>query len=170
MRKFARHKTYDEVRAQCMEQGLDFNDRLYVKDGWDTVVVSGGGCQVVYNTTNGVFWGTTPRFVKFESGSTKHENLPWFQALLGFFMVEKAEKEPPKLTPVFPGRVKPARVGVYMRTVSPTTRFRMVGKFSLWDGTMWRFSCKTPEEAALAMTTSTMQDLPWQGLAEEPKP
>lgn len=91
MKTFAGTKDIATIRAQCKAQGLTLNDRMYRKHGWDTVVVSGGGCAVYFHTFNGRFYGKTPNGVSFDSSETKHERKPWFQALLAFFYVEKDE-------------------------------------------------------------------------------
>jgi hypothetical protein len=88
VRTFKRHKTYDEIRKQCRMLRLDLNDQKYRVDHWDTIMVSGGGGHVIYNTFNGRFFGKTDRGVAFTSDETKHDKKPWMQAILNFFYAE----------------------------------------------------------------------------------
>lgn len=96
MKKFDRHKTYDEIRAQCQAQGIPLNDHLFCSKGYDTIVVNHAwntplrDGYAVYSVFNGKFHGVTDGGDTFDSSSTKHEKEPWFQALLSFFYVEKA--------------------------------------------------------------------------------
>jgi hypothetical protein len=89
MKKFAGHRSYDEIKALCQEQGLRFVDTAYIFNGADSVTVVGGGAVVVYDTTTGRFRGSTPDGIDFDSNSDEHDNEPWFQALLSFFLIEK---------------------------------------------------------------------------------
>lgn len=97
MKTFARHKTFDEVAAQCKAQGVRFDAYQYRVNGADTIVVGGplvlpykkgSPAYVVYNTTNGRFSGRTHKGLTF-SESSDFDDRPWFQALLAFFYVEK---------------------------------------------------------------------------------
>lgn len=91
MKTFSGIKTYEQIKAQCKEQGVVCNDRLYCRSGWDTIVVGdqkNEGGYAVYNTFNGRFHGKTPEGIEFFSSATTHENEPWFQALMSFFYVE----------------------------------------------------------------------------------
>lgn len=90
MKKFARHKSHDEIRRQCRMQRLHFMDTKYRLHGSDFVTVSGGGADVFYNVASGWFFGTTPAGVEFSSNDTKHDSKPWMQALLQFFYSEAA--------------------------------------------------------------------------------
>jgi hypothetical protein len=98
MKRFARIKTLDEIKAQCQAQGVRLCTRLYDTQGWDTVVVGGpisnaaktGPGHAIYSTFNGKFFGRTPDGIEFDSTETRHEHAPWFQALLSFFYVEQA--------------------------------------------------------------------------------
>lgn len=89
MKQFAGHKNVATIAKQCKAQGLQLNDRLY-KTGWDTVVVSGGGAHVTYNSFNGRFFGVTPDGTRFSSDETVHEHEPWFQSVLLFFYIERS--------------------------------------------------------------------------------
>ena len=93
MKRFTRHKTYDEIKAQCDAAGIHFSDHLYKLTGSDWLVITttkddNDSGQVLYNSVTGVFFGTTPDGVSFESGNDAHEAEPWFQALLLFFYQE----------------------------------------------------------------------------------
>lgn len=89
MRTFARHRTFNEIKALCKAQKLKFHDHVF-KAGGDTVFVSGGGCTVAFNVASGWFCGRTPDYIEFDSGNDKHENEPWFQQLLAFFYTNEA--------------------------------------------------------------------------------
>jgi hypothetical protein len=66
-----------------------------------------------------------------------------------------------KLTPWFPGSVKPARGGVYEREWGAHTGY------ALWNG-VWFMSCRTPEIAVYQYVVSSEQRRPWRGLASDP--
>lgn len=68
-----------------------------------------------------------------------------------------------KLTPWFPGDVKPVYEGVYPRD------FGCLGPgFSKFDGHQWLLGCNNPDDAAVATLPSHCQSLPWRGLAQDP--
>jgi hypothetical protein len=84
-------KTYEQIKAQCQALGLTLKDKLYSADHADHVIIEGGGARVYYNTTNGVFFGTTDLGVEFASDNNAHDHEPWFQTLLDFFLVGRIE-------------------------------------------------------------------------------
>lgn len=93
MKRFSRHKTHDEIKVQCEAAGIHFSDHLYEVTGSDWLVITtikddNHSGQVLYNVVTGVFFGTTPDDVSFDSSKDEHEDEPWFQALLLFFYVE----------------------------------------------------------------------------------
>lgn len=90
MKTFARHRTFNEVKALCKAQGLKFDDHVY-KAGGDMVFVTGGGCTVAFNCATGWFCGRTPDYIEFNSTDNDHEKEPWFQALLAFFYTDDQE-------------------------------------------------------------------------------
>jgi hypothetical protein len=73
-----------------------------------------------------------------------------------------------KVTPWFPGTVKPARRGVYERDWldgGPNW-------FSYWNGKKWGSGDNDAEGAAQHENTDVISDhqkLPWRGLAQPPK-
>lgn len=70
-----------------------------------------------------------------------------------------------KMTPWFPGDVKPVRVGVYQRHYSFEN-----DRFCHWNGLFWSNNGRTVDIAdQFSEVESRVQDLPWRGLAEEPK-
>lgn len=71
-----------------------------------------------------------------------------------------------KLTPWFPGNVKPVRVGVYER--KPTEFTGLGGKYSFWNGNKWLLSAETIQEAAEegCWVWSFEQKTPWRGVAK----
>ncbi len=68
-----------------------------------------------------------------------------------------------RLTPWFPGDVKPARKGVYERKYPHTTT--LVATFCLWNGRRWFFGNGTLGDAGYEVMPSAAQSLPWRGLA-----
>lgn len=68
-----------------------------------------------------------------------------------------------KLTPWFPGHVKPVRPGVY----------QVDGNFGMgwknWDGSHWLAFHYTSVYAVAESSISVTQDMPWRGLASDPK-
>jgi hypothetical protein len=67
-----------------------------------------------------------------------------------------------KLTPWFPGDVKPVRVGVYERQYF---REQLETRYSYWSGYKWSTWAPTPKGALdLWYTVGALQDLPWRGV------
>lgn len=66
-----------------------------------------------------------------------------------------------KLTPWFPGRVKPARIGLYQRDYEDNTCTDMP---DFWDGKNWILCVEFGEKIGPA----TSQRRPWRGLAVKP--
>lgn len=76
----------------------------------------------------------------------------------------------PKLTPWFPGHIKPVHVGVYPTRLLANDEGRVIDDgFAHWDGKFWGSNYDTPEEAAEAAQPPGYQNKPWRGLAEQPK-
>lgn len=67
------------------------------------------------------------------------------------------------MTPWFPGKKKPTRIGVYERE-APTG----VLCFSLWSGKHWKLLAMTKTRANHSFGESNHQALPWRGLASDP--
>lgn len=95
MLKFAGHKTTAQIRRQCEVQGV-YLDLAAYNLGHDTICVGGpvtyGPSKtgwVIFHTVNGRFWGRTPDGTQFQSDTAEHDDKPWMQALLQFFMVSK---------------------------------------------------------------------------------
>jgi hypothetical protein len=67
-----------------------------------------------------------------------------------------------KLTPWFPGTVKPVRVGVYERQYSLMWSTRL---YCYWNGIRWSPVATSIQEAEeLKPFASASQDLPWRGV------
>ena len=64
-----------------------------------------------------------------------------------------------KLTPWFPGTVKPMRVGVYERAYGEDDFL-----YCHWDGKYWYAWAMTPKQAEKAYALSALQNLPWRGV------
>ena len=66
-----------------------------------------------------------------------------------------------KLTPWFPGTVKPVRVGVYERDYNPSP----TSNYCYWNGEEWSTREQTPKKALEEFfVPSLYQDLPWRGV------
>lgn len=76
----------------------------------------------------------------------------------------------PKLTPWFPGDVKPARPGVYERCYAQDMPGEMqpMKCYCYWNGKQWMTYESTPEAAAREVVVSDWQHEWWRGLAEQP--
>ena len=76
----------------------------------------------------------------------------------------------PKLTPWFPGHIKPVRPGVYQTHWLHYTGgcSASAGGFSRWTGSRWLDTGPSVEFAAKLRTVG-YPDKRWRGLAEEPK-
>jgi hypothetical protein len=77
-------------------------------------------------------------------------------------------KKQPKLTPLFPSWIKPARVGVYQHEFTNSS----TPYFSLWNGAFWCANTWEINEAALKQMRSNSaygSDFSgWRGLAADP--
>ena len=73
-------------------------------------------------------------------------------------------KKQPKLTPWFPGSVKPARKGVYERKDGINLRC-----YAKWNGSKWMSYKWTVLEADVSTYETLWPNLKWRGLAEKPK-
>jgi hypothetical protein len=70
-----------------------------------------------------------------------------------------------KLTPWFPGTVKPVRVGVYKRVYDTTEYSQSNFGYCYWNGHIWSWQATTPTGALrLRHTRSPHQDFPWRGV------
>ncbi len=65
-----------------------------------------------------------------------------------------------RLTPWFPGDVKPVHVGVYERRMKFTTDVY----YSRWDGEKWGSLRRTVTEANTVLRVSDYQNMPWRGV------
>ena len=70
-----------------------------------------------------------------------------------------------KLTEWYPGDVKPYRPGVYERSYGFTSN---VG-YAFFDGVDWFLRSHTKEDAITDKQKSRHKQLPWRGLAQDPK-
>lgn len=69
-----------------------------------------------------------------------------------------------KKTPWFDGGIRPARMGVYERKHGDGVMY------SYWDGGRWCYSMYTAAGTLqYRHLMSKQQELPWRGLAKEPK-
>lgn len=90
------------------------------------------------------------------------ENHAWWMAELRSDTRRRAEQ---RLTPWFPGEVKPARPGVYQQ------KFKGKIGYQFWNGTRWMAWAGTPEAAMHRMhweIPDACQQDPWRGLAADP--
>lgn len=91
MKTFQRHKTYEEIKAQCKEQGLVFNGTCHNALDTDVVCVKraeGSPDHVVFNLHTGDFWGHNENMFFHSDRRTSPDGTPWFDALLNFFYVK----------------------------------------------------------------------------------
>lgn len=88
-KRFAGHRSYEQIRAECEAQGLILEDVNYRENGSDWIGVRGrpGGTLVLYSTPTGRFHGKTDTGQEFTEGSDL-DGQPWFDALLAFFYYE----------------------------------------------------------------------------------
>lgn len=100
MKKFARTKTLDDIRAQCEQQGLELNTTLYDAGESDYIKISSTdgktSAKVLFCTFNGWFFGTVSSGgpgMDFHSENASLDGTPWFDALLAFFYVPVEVKE-----------------------------------------------------------------------------
>ena len=69
-----------------------------------------------------------------------------------------------KLTPWIDGSIKPVKAGIYERDYGYGNPY-----YCKFDGSFWHCSCSTIESASEVLHVSASQNLPWRGLAEQPK-
>ncbi len=70
----------------------------------------------------------------------------------------------PKLTPWFPGHIKPVRPGVYETTAQAAPCFQF------WNGHFWGcFDSRREVSAEFGRVPSDFQGVNWRGLSEPPK-
>ncbi len=89
MKTFARHKTLEEIEAQCAALNVPLDKRLY--DGGDDCVTVGNpdSGYAIYNVVNGRFFGKTDLGIDFSSDEPDYDEHEWFAQLLNFFMAEQ---------------------------------------------------------------------------------
>jgi len=69
-----------------------------------------------------------------------------------------------EVTPWFPGKVKPVRVGVYETAPRGVTRY-----YQFWDGFRWGWAGHSPKEAEQdRRLPSYHQKDKWRGLSSDP--
>ena len=69
-----------------------------------------------------------------------------------------------KLTPWIDGSIKPVRAGVYEREYGTE-----IPCYCEFDGSAWHWMHHTVEGASGALHMSPRKNLPWRGIAEQPK-
>jgi len=93
MKKYSRHRSLKELRAECKRRGWKINDDRYQNFGSDfvTIIFRCGRVtgQVLFSTVNGGFFGKTRSGVEVNSDVTTHEQTPFFRALLSCCYVEE---------------------------------------------------------------------------------
>lgn len=78
---------------------------------------------------------------------------------------DSVSTKPPKLTPWFPGDVKPARKGIYQR-LYPYDKVQ----HCYWTGRSWRAGTWHAGNSMVVKFASDHQRLSWRGLASKPIP
>lgn len=71
-----------------------------------------------------------------------------------------------KLTEWYSGDQKPVRVGVYERDYSEEYQDNEIGVYCRWDGERWYVYDDSIEASAKQWVVTTMQSLPWRGIAK----
>lgn len=93
MKKFARHRSLDELKALCAERGFAVNTDAHDRRGSDFVHLTGmignAPVNVFYSVFNGTFFGETPSGRRFNESSDL-DHVPWYAALLDLFFVGEA--------------------------------------------------------------------------------
>lgn len=95
MKKFAGHKTVDQIREQCLAQGVTLDTRLYDSGSSDYIKLTSTdgktSAEVLYSSFNGRFFGQFTPGREFNSDDASLDGTPWFDALLEFFYIRKAD-------------------------------------------------------------------------------
>lgn len=94
LKRFAGHRSHEQIREACRAQGLILEDAAYRRHGSDWIGVRGkaGGTLVLYSTPTGRFHGTQPATGEKFTESSPFDGEPWFDALLAFFYYEEGPK------------------------------------------------------------------------------
>jgi hypothetical protein len=94
-RTYLRHKTLDELKAQCAACGVKIFSDCFELGMRDDVVVSfpDGGAVVIYKPFTGHFKGIKERGIGFSNHSKRYENEDWYQELMEFFYTLKFVEE-----------------------------------------------------------------------------
>lgn len=89
-KRFAGHRSYEQIRAECRRQGLVLEDANYRRNGSDWIGVRRrrDSTVVLYSTPTGRFHGTHPTCGTQFTESSPFDGEPWFDALLAFFYYE----------------------------------------------------------------------------------
>ena len=74
-----------------------------------------------------------------------------------------------KLTRWYPGDVKPVRAGVYERSYGDNANPGINVGYAFFDGVDWFLRSRTKEDAITDKQKSRHKQLPWRGLAQDPK-
>lgn len=92
MKTFARHRTLDELRILCAEQGIEIDSRKHDDAGSDHVVLEGvidnTPFKLLFSTFNGTFFGEAGGGAPFNESSDLDDE-PWFSDLLDLLYVPK---------------------------------------------------------------------------------
>jgi hypothetical protein len=94
-RTYIRHKTLDELKAQCAACGVKIFSDCFELGMRDDVVVSfpDGGATVIYKPITGYFVGAIKGGIGFTNHSARFENERWYQDLMEFFYTLKIVEE-----------------------------------------------------------------------------
>lgn len=92
MRKFSRHRTLEELSAECEKRGWPLDTSRYDKNGEDFVnfrfSCEGESGIVFFNTCNGRFFGNTKMGLPFNSDDAFLDRKGWFKELLNVVYVK----------------------------------------------------------------------------------
>jgi len=85
MQTFTRHRSINELKAECKKRRWRFNQSEYNKGSdhvWFIFHVGRVSGKVFFNSFNGRFFGQINNGTRFSSDETTHEDKPWFKTLL----------------------------------------------------------------------------------------
>lgn len=94
MKMFEGHLTHKEVVKACTDAGFFVDTQKYDGGGdWITIdgAFAGQNLSFIYSSWNGKFIGRTPTGGTFSESDEKLEGTDWYDAILDFLYVTKAD-------------------------------------------------------------------------------
>ena len=90
MKKYARHKTLEEIKADCLNDGFELNTEKHDQGSdWITITgtFAGQECTIIYAPFNGRFIGKLDNDKTFSERNTEFDNVDWYAEILDFLFV-----------------------------------------------------------------------------------